>query len=77
MNIKCYNCFKDYDSSNNACPYCGYSRKTDRHEANHLPLGTVLKDRYVIGRTCGFGGFGITYKAYDMKLDISLHKDTS
>lgn len=35
-----------------------------------LPPGTMLQERYWIGMMIGFGGFGITYKAYDTKLDV-------
>ena len=69
MIVKCYDCFKDYDDKYEVCPHCGYIPRSDKREANHLPLGTVLKDRYIIGRTCGFGGFGVTYKAFDMQLE--------
>ena len=34
-----------------------------------LFAGTVLQSRYIVGKVLGFGGFGITYKAYDTKLE--------
>lgn len=69
MMIKCYNCFKDYDDTNAACPYCGHIPGAVKREVNHLPLGSILIDRYLIGEVCGFGGFGVTYKAWDMQLE--------
>ncbi len=36
---------------------------------SHLTPGHLLHDRYSIQRTLGQGGFGITYLAYDKKLD--------
>lgn len=29
----------------------------------------VLHDRYIVGQVLGFGGFGITYKAWDKNLN--------
>ncbi len=69
MMIKCYNCFKDYDDANAECPYCGHIPGSVKREVNHLPLGSILIDRYLIGEVCGFGGFGVTYKAWDMQLE--------
>ena len=37
--------------------------------ANALNTGAVLEDRYTIEAILGEGGFGITYKAHDNKLD--------
>lgn len=31
--------------------------------------GTVLSGRYYIGKAVGSGGFGIIYKAFDLKLE--------
>jgi len=67
MNIKmqiCPNCFfAPYDGGR--CPQCGYSA-TDTHLTGvALPPGTVLNERYLLGRVLGLGGFGITYLALD------------
>jgi serine/threonine protein kinase len=36
-----------------------------------LPVGTQLK-RYVIGEKLGQGGFGITYRGFDLKLHMKV-----
>lgn len=72
---KCYRCMKDYREDqgykNNQyiCPYCGFVDGTPPKELNHLSPGTILENRYGMGVVLGFGGFGITYKAWDFQLN--------
>ena len=49
------------------CPYCGYDRRAATFNRNHLPPGTVLHRRYVIGQALGLGSFGITYIGWDLQ----------
>ena len=58
-------CMKEYDAQYEVCPYCGYIHGTPPKEAYHITPGSILQGRYIIGRVLGFGGFGITYIAYD------------
>ena len=53
------------------CPHCGFDERT-QNEVNQLPIGTVLENRYVIGKVLGQGGFGITYMALDSVLDMRV-----
>ena len=69
MKKRCVNCFEEYDSQLDVCPHCGYVPGTPPSEIYHLFPGTELADRYIIGMVLGFGGFGITYKAWDKKLE--------
>lgn len=69
MLVTCYNCFQQHRDRGTFCPFCGFDSATAKREPNHLPRGTVLQDRYLIGEVCGFGGFGITYKAWDKQLE--------
>ena len=66
---KCYQCFNNYDENNEKCPYCGYQENCFVTEARYLAVGTVLKQRYLIGIVIGSGGFGVTYNAWDKILD--------
>lgn len=42
------------------------------HDEQALPIGTVLVDEYRIDGILGAGGFGITYRARDVKLDVDV-----
>ena len=64
----CYGCFRERPSAEGNCPYCGYGPHVE-HPANTLPPGTILAGRYLTGKVLGVGGFGVTYLAFDMKLE--------
>ena len=70
MNKLCLSCFYTYDDSAAACPHCGAPGGIPANEAYQLPAGTRLKNRFIIGRVLGSGGFGVTYLAYDEMLRI-------
>lgn len=72
MKKYCAGCFESYDNEFELCPHCGYIDGAEPKESNHLFVGTELADRYVIGNVLGFGGFGITYKAWDKKLETAV-----
>jgi serine/threonine protein kinase len=56
-----------------ACPYCGYEeRSSGPASPHHLPPGTILQGKYLLGRALGQGGFGITYLGWDLKLSVKL-----
>ncbi|MCD8190196.1 MAG: leucine-rich repeat domain-containing protein [Clostridiales bacterium] len=50
------------------CPFCGGDDRTLTLCSPALPPRTVLDHRYVVGGTLGQGGFGITYRAYDLRM---------
>ncbi|MBP3620545.1 MAG: extracellular solute-binding protein [Lachnospiraceae bacterium] len=69
MKIRCMNCMEQYDDEYELCPHCGYIRDTAPDEIYQMKSGITLHDRYKVGVVVGFGGFGITYKAWDTKMD--------
>ena len=52
------------------CPTCGLTQGAYTPAPHHLPLGTVLGGRYLVGRVLGEGGFGITYIGGDLGLGM-------
>ncbi len=47
-----------------ACPHCGFSGE-DCSQAPYLNMGTVLQNRYIVGKVQSFNGEGVSYVAYD------------
>ena len=69
----CYNCFSQRENPEGPCPYCGFDLEEN---AKKFPValraGTLLNDRYIVGRVLGQGGFGITYLAFDTQLQTKV-----
>ena len=66
---RCFNCF-DLNGGVESCTKCGHHRADVNRDRRALPLGTLLGNKYLIGRILGAGGFGITY----LGLDVSLNR---
>lgn len=68
----CYNCFRETPDEG-PCPYCGFDlAENEKKFPVALRAGTVLNDRYIVGRVLGQGGFGITYLALDTQLNAKV-----
>ena len=73
MKIRCLGCMRVYDTADSKKgPHCGAGRDigTGPENALHIPVGTVLKDRYLIGKVLGHGKFGVTYIGFDLTLNV-------
>ncbi|MDR0824822.1 MAG: PASTA domain-containing protein [Prevotella sp.] len=68
----CRGCFEEYNEKLDMCPYCGFDEEDSLKESIHLLPGYELKENYVIGKVLGFGGFGVTYLAYNKKLKTKV-----
>lgn len=61
----CPNCFAQGFCGQ--CSQCGYSALSQASSHMILPPGIYLNNRYLLGRTLGAGGFGITYLVQDQQ----------
>ena len=61
-----------YIGQEEVCPACG--RRPAGYEPSpfHLPPGTLLRGKYLVGSVLGEGGFGITYVGRDLTLDMKV-----
>lgn len=67
----CFYCMSPVNEDG-TCPVCGLTAGAYQPAPHHIPPGTILMNRYLIGRVLGEGGFGITYIACDLRLDLKV-----
>ena len=65
----CMNCFS-VKGSFEVCPYFGYEEGTPPAQPHYLTPGTILGNHFIVGTVIGVGGFGITYKCFDITLGV-------
>ena len=61
----CPNCMATVESEAERCQRCGWSMSWKNNEY-HLPVNTILKGRYLVGRAIGGNQFDITYVGLDL-----------
>ncbi|MBQ2904660.1 MAG: PASTA domain-containing protein [Clostridia bacterium] len=62
---RCMGCMHLYDAEFDMCPYCGYAVNTEIEYAALLQPGTVLNQKYIVGKAIGYSDFGVVYLAWD------------
>jgi len=68
---RCPGCF-EHKGTASVCPHCAYDENEPRSRLI-LPPRTLLQGQFRIGRILGkIGGFGITYLAWDEKLETRV-----
>ena len=65
---RCLGCMAEMPDEYKYCPHCGYAPGTPAESALHMQPGTILAERYLIGKVVGYGGFGVTYIGWDENL---------
>ena len=69
--VECPGCFQQKASEVVVCPRCGHNPGVPHPQSMFLSVQTQLR-RYVIGEKLGQGGFGITYRGFDLKLRMQV-----
>ncbi len=71
INELCMGCMGDRRGQDE-CPECGWLAGTLPDSEHHLTPGVILMEKFLIGRVLGQGGFGVTYMARDINLQVKL-----
>ena len=68
----CINCMKEKASPEGRCEHCGYDPAEDTIPPHHLSPFVILEGKYLVGKSIGEGGFGITYIGRDLNLEMRV-----
>ncbi len=68
---RCMRCM-ELLSADGSCPNCHFDAASYRAKPHQLPLASILNGKYLVGCVLGEGGFGITYVAWDLVLDMMV-----
>lgn len=63
--IKCMGCMRDYPAKKQECPYCGYPKDRKNVSSSCQRPGTMLGDRYIVGKHFHQDSIGISYIGWD------------
>lgn len=66
--MRCFHVKGKYD----VCPMCGYVEGTPPEQPHYLAPGTILGNHFLVGTAIGAGGFGITYRCFDITLGVTV-----
>ncbi len=69
LTMRCFGCMEHFEEKYAVCPFCGRVVASEAEESVHIQPGTLLHGRFVIGYAIGYGGFGVTYIAWDQHLE--------
>lgn len=67
----CINCMWQKEKAG-FCTRCGFDERTYQVSPHHLRTRSILNGKYLVGRSLGEGGFGITYLGWDLNLDLKV-----
>lgn len=69
----CYSCMQQLENEDlEVCPHCGEPLMISCDTARFLKPGTILQNKFVIGKVLGAGGFGNTYIGWNQLLQCKV-----
>ncbi|HYZ83217.1 MAG TPA: serine/threonine-protein kinase, partial [Bryobacteraceae bacterium] len=68
LHQRCMGCMEPKESGE-LCPRCSWSDTYSVQPQLYLSIRTLLQNRYVVGRSLGYGGYSATYIAWDNEMD--------
>lgn len=66
----CYGCMQPLGSEA-VCPHCGYDKNTTSL-VNYIKPGSMLQERFLVGKVQSANGEGVTYIGYDTSVDCKI-----
>lgn len=71
----CYSCMHqltDEDGEQGTCPYCAEPLDLPCDTTLYLKPGTILQEKFIVGKVLGAGGFGNTYVGWNKLLQCKV-----
>ena len=66
---RCMGCMELIGENDEYCENCGYLNNDESTQPLNIKPGTIIGDKYIVGKSIGSGGFGVTYIGWDTVLE--------
>ena len=66
---RCMGCMELISENDEYCENCGYLNNEESVQPLNIKPGTIIGDKYIVGKSIGSGGFGVTYIGWDTVLE--------
>ena len=68
----CIKCMREKRNANSVCEHCGFDSSKYQVPIHHMEPFSILAGKYLVGKSLGEGGFGITYIGMDLNLEMRV-----